>query len=94
MKKLLFSFLKPNEAKKSIMNRRKKIQVSRLYKKIKQSKVASNSLILAKSKLTLLTDKIYNSSTSSHFKTYTTKTKNSYELFLPRVKFKPGYQRL
>ena len=94
MKKLLFSFLKPNEAKKSIMNRRKKIQVSRLYRKIKQSQVASNTLMLSKSKLTLITNKMYNSSTNSHFKTYTTRTKNSYELFLPRVKFKPGYQRL
>lgn len=94
MKKLLFSFLKPNEAKKSIMNRRKKIQVSRLYRKIKHSKVASNSLILSKPKLTLLTDKTYNSLNTTYFKTHTMRTKNSYELFLPRVKFKPGYQRI
>ena len=94
VKKLLFSFLKPNEAKKSIMNRRKKIQVSRLFKKIKKSKVVNSMIVNPKANLALKSDKKYTPSNNSYLKSPLKKLNYSYELFLPRVKFKPGYQRL
>lgn len=94
VKKLLFSFLKPNEAKKSIMNRRKKIQVSRLFKKIKKSKVVNSMLASPKANLAITSEKKYAASSNSYLKSPLKTPSYSYELFLPRVKFKPGYQRL
>jgi hypothetical protein len=94
IRKRLFSFLKPNEAKKSIMNRRRKIQVSRLYTKLRKSNIISSNLSSLKPKTALLNKKMYMPQHGTHLNTFSTKAKHSYELFLPRVKFKPGYQRL
>ena len=94
IRKILYSFLKRNEVKKSIMERRRKIKAFRFYKKVYSSfnnkplykKSYSNPFYLSK-----ITSR--NSNLFSPKKTSTRLT-NSRELFLPRIKFKPGYQRL
>ena len=96
MKKMIFSFLKPNEAKKLIMLRRKKIYTSRFYKKLYRSSLASNAINKNRSLNNKLMSK--SSSYSMYFNKYNKKlsfgSKDSFELYLPRVKFKPGYQRI
>jgi hypothetical protein len=94
MKKMLFSFLKPNESKRSIMNRRKKIHVSRFYKRIKNSTSASYKPTRNFANNSILSNSAFSARTSTLNSVFHTKKKRVYELFLPRVKFKPGYQRL
>jgi hypothetical protein len=96
MKKQIFSFLKLNEAKRSILTRRKKLNTARFYKILARSSVSTTTL---KSILThkqgLLT-KIYNFdiNSSSLLRKESSINQETSELFLPRVKFKPGYQRM
>ena len=96
MKKMIFSFLKPNEAKKLIMLRRKKIYISRFYKKLYRSSLASS--VTNRSRPLDNKFMIKSSSHSVYANKYTKKlsfsSKDSFELYLPRVKFKPGYQRI
>jgi hypothetical protein len=96
LKKSLFSFLKPNESKRNIMNRRKKINFSRLYNVIKSSMLHSS----LNTKVSNITFKKKSKASVFHPVNMSTLNKNDYfnktssELFLPRVKFKPGYQRI
>lgn len=96
VKKALFSFLKPNESKRNIMNRRKRINSSRLYRQLQRS----SAHLISKTN-----NKFFK--TSSRTKRHlfdvanlnvklkeSAQAKGSSELFLPRVKFKPGYQRI
>jgi len=94
IRKTLFSFLKRNEVKKSIMERRRKIKAFRFYKKVDS---ASNNKLFHKvgSYHPFYLSKV-NSLRSNPFlpKITDIKSNDSKELFLPRIKFKPGYQRL
>ena len=94
IKKQLFSFLKPNEAKRNIMNRRKKINISRFYKKLSKSDYLNFDARSRHSYAKLTKSAFFNSSQklTAARRSYTGRT--SSELFLPRVKFKPGYQRI
>lgn len=94
MKKMLFSFLKPNESKRSIMNRRKKINVSRFYKRVKNSIIGSNRPTPNFVNNNILSNLAFSTGNNAFNKTSSIKKKSPFELFLPRVKFKPGYQRL
>jgi hypothetical protein len=93
IRKALFSFLKPNESKKSIMTRRRKIRTYRFYRSMLISP-SSNKLYTSKLKNNqLLSNVLVPSTTFLPMKTSFRK-KSTSELFLPRVKFKPGYQRI
>jgi hypothetical protein len=94
IRKTLFSFLKSNEVKKSIMRRRRKIKVFRLYRKLSTSELYNYNIDLSSTSYSSLLHDY-----TSHDKPHTPLSskiegKRPYELFLPRVKFKPGYQRL
>ena len=101
VKKALFSFLRPNESRRLILFRRRRIRSSRILKNL-ASKTHSFS-------------KPYNSRFTNFLLTHTYKVSQrqstlwsnyksnkphqgykrvSRELLLPRVKFKPGYQRI
>ena len=96
MKKQIFSFLKLNEAKRSILTRRKKLNTARFYKVLVRSSGSATSLrTISNYKLGSLT-KIYNfnATSSSLLGKESCVNRETSELFLPRVKFKPGYQRM
>jgi hypothetical protein len=96
MKKQIFSFLKLNEAKRSILTRRKKLNTARFYKVLVRSSGSTTNLrTISNYKLGSLT-KIYNFNTmsSSLLRKESCVNQETSELFLPRVKFKPGYQRM
>ena len=96
IKKKLFSFLKLNEAKRNILNRRKRINVSRFYRRLTKS---TTSLVSRKIRLStrgarLSKTSFFSESTNTTFRQNSYHRKGTSELFLPRVKFKPGYQRI
>ena len=107
IKKIFYSFLKPNELKKSVLNSRKKFVFNKTVGLLKLNKLLFKRLLVTKrnvisffrsnlflnnpkhnmystDKLLLLSNKLARS------KSYTTPR----ELRIPRVRFKPGYQRL
>lgn len=96
IKKAMFSFLKPNESKRNIMNRRKRINSSRLYRQLQRSNI--HTIFKANNKLYRTNNRVKKylfdtDSLNTKLKEFTL-NKESSELFLPRVKFKPGYQRI
>jgi hypothetical protein len=95
IKKSIFSFLKPNEAKKSILNRRKRITASRFYKKLIKSSLTRGITETSKYKSFFRTKTtFFDINSKNSLSQVLTTSKDSSELFLPRVKFKPGYQRM
>ena len=96
IRKLIYSFLKPNEAKKSIMNRRKRIFTTRFYKRVHSSNILSKPLLERRSLRSKLTFKqyLFNQKSGSLARVTSSSSRGQSELFLPRVKFKPGYQRI
>ena len=107
IKKLLYSFVRKNEYKKHIFNTRKKLIISRVSKLTKNTQTTfrlfslrSNNIISFLNKnislqknfsKTLSVDNIYNISDNSFFnKSLSFRS----ELRMPRIRFKPGYQRL
>lgn len=96
VKKALFSFLKPNESKRNIMNRRKRINSSRLYRQLQRSSAhlvskTNNKLFKTSSRTKRHLFDVANLNVKLK---ESAQAKGSSELFLPRVKFKPGYQRI
>ena len=108
LKKIFYSFLKPNEYKKFILNSRRKLIYNNIVKKIKKNKTLFkrlfrkdiNILNFLKSKATsksrdlnLITInkwRLGNIRSSFSIKAFS----NENEVRIPRVRFKPGYQRL
>ena len=94
IRKTLFSFLKSNEVKKSIMRRRRKIKTFRLYKRLSTSDSYNYKHSLTHTTRLGVLRKYSNKYNPSLPISSKINNKDSFELFLPRVKFKPGYQRL
>ena len=96
IKKSLFSFLKPNESKKNIMNRRKKINSSRIYSRIRNSSLHTSLINRARPSFFKKQSKLFyfDTTNTSNLTKSNYFSRTSSELFLPRVKFKPGYQRI
>jgi len=96
LKKIIFSFLKPNQAKRMIMNRRKKISITRFHKKLLKVDYSSNFDRLINSKNTVFNSNqaCITKNTKSFLRSYSYSIPSLREVFIPRVKFKPGYQRL
>jgi hypothetical protein len=96
IRKKIYSFLKTNEAKKSIMNRRKRISTSRFYKRlIKSTLLVQPSINSKRLSNFMLERKSFQSHLSkSSMSQLNFSSRDSTELFLPRVKFKPCYQRI
>ena len=107
VKKIFYSFLRPNELKKSILDSRKKLIYNKTVTLLKSSKSIFKKLVFThKNVLSLLrnsvTDRVTHATLnsidtiSSYPKSFLLNTGNtlSNELRVPRVRFKPGYQRL
>jgi hypothetical protein len=96
MKKKIFSFLKPNEAKRAIMHRRRRIHASRFYKRLKKSDMSFVELrLVRKPKFSFRNKDSFSTRLNvGYYKRTSSNRTDSSELFLPRVKFKPGYQRI
>ena len=107
IKKVLYSFVRRNEYKKHIFNTRKKLIISKVSKFTKNTQticklfsLRSNNIINFLNKdmslqrnfsKTLSVDNIYNISDNSFLnKSLSFRS----ELRMPRIRFKPGYQRL
>jgi len=111
-KKKYFSFLYPNQVKKSILFRKKKIVISRFFRKLRARLSLSSSPFFTTKYLlfhlrdhfnTRLTSKNVNGYQNFHRNILTTNrlyykgndlSARSEEVFIPRIRFKPGYQRL
>jgi hypothetical protein len=107
VRKLFYSFLKPNELKKSILDSRKKLIYNKVVTLLKSSKIVFKKLVFThKNVLSLLRNGnavgvghgSLNSinSLGSYPGSFVLNagTSSSNELRVPRVRFKPGYQRL
>ena len=118
-KKNYFSFLYPNQLKRSILMRKKRVLVSRFFLKSRFNKLRSfrfstkpflttfKSLYLNKLKGSSLRNSVFSSKNTNYlnFK-QNIFYRNDFsvrgsdesfkvgEVFIPRVRFKPGYQRL
>jgi len=116
VKKLIFSFLKPNQIKRSLMLRRQKITYFRFFNRFNKRDMSTKFLLTNYSRVhradkftVSSSDLSYNSRLKYHsyvkpfFSSLTSspfmQRFPSYEAFkgevhVPRVRFKPGYQRL
>ena len=107
IKKIFYSFLKPNELKKSVLNSRKKFIFNKTLNLLKINKVLFKQLLKSKRNITSYF-KLNSLLDRPSYGTYFTDKLNllsnklvfnktsliSRELRIPRVRFKPGYQRL
>ena len=106
LNKDFYSFLKPNELKKSILDSRKKFIFTKVIKLLKLNRHVFKRLLLSNRNIIAL---FTNSTTTPVYSTYlyatdkirlqnvklrTQKESHINDLRIPRVKFKPGYQRL
>jgi hypothetical protein len=94
VKKQLFSFLKLNEAKRNIMNRRKRISTFRFYKTLAKFNYSTVTTKASNAFRNFTKDRFFSANSGSTNLMRSYKGRTSSELFLPRVKFKPGYQRI
>ena len=107
VKKLFYSFLRPNELKKSILDSRKKLIYNKIVPLLKSSKIIFKKLMFNHRNMLSLFRKgnAVNSTcvalnsidmVGSYSGSITLNSGNlqSGELKVPRVRFKPGYQRL
>lgn len=116
LKKLIFSFLKANQIKRSLMLRRQKITYFRFFNRFNKKDMSNKFLIsnyarVYRSSTFTTTGSTFGRSARLKYHSYVkpffsslnrntflqkfpTTTGFNHEVFLPRVRFKPGYQRL
>ena len=109
IKKIFYSFLRPNEYKKSILESRKKflfnkiVSLSKINKNLFKRLITKQTNLITFFKKNNLQNNIFMQDSlflSEKINLYSSKLKNDStnkprnELRIPRVRFKPGYQRL
>ena len=109
IKKIFYSFLRPNEYKKSILESRKKflfnkiVSLSKINKNLFKQLITKQTNLITFFKKNNLQNNIFMQDSlflSEKINLYSSKLKNDSinkprnELRIPRVRFKPGYQRL
>ena len=107
VKKIFYSFLRINELKKSVLNSKKKLVFTKLVQLLKTNKLFFKRLTFSKNNLiNLFRNNVKASKSNSttyildklnpltNRLTYDKNTKPTNDLHIPRIRFKPGYQRL
>ena len=116
LKKLIFSFLKPNQIKRSLMLRRQKITYFRFFNRFNRKDMRNKFLLSNYSRVFTAHDQEFTDYSLSNFRSiryrsytkpfFSSITDNTFlqkfpnhenfkgEVHIPRVRFKPGYQRL